>query len=143
MACHTHQRDIPRDVAGGIVQLPPEMSIADSGAIQVFVMDGTPVNNRRPTTRPLKVALADGRIVTSTHMCDIVIEGLPTILTGTLPPEGYIRNVPLSRVPVRHSAIPDYYEDQYGVPTYITPRSLVESAAYAFSPTWQAIAINT
>ena len=61
---------------------------------------------------------------------------------GTLP-EGYICNVPLPRVPVRQSAIPDYYEDQYGVPTYITPRSLVESAAYAFSPAWQAIAINT
>ena len=65
---------------------------------------------------------------------------------GTLP-EGYVRNVPLPRVPVRQSAqsqqIPDYYEDQYGVPTYITPRSLVESAAYAFSPAWQAIAINT
>ena len=61
---------------------------------------------------------------------------------GTLP-EGYVRNVPLPRVPVLQSAIPDYYEDQYGVPTYITPRSLVESAAYAFSPAWQAIAINT
>jgi hypothetical protein len=39
--------------------------------------------------------------------------------------------------------LPDYYEDQYGVPTYVTPRSLVESAAYAFSPAWQAIAINS
>ncbi len=63
-------------------------------------------------------------------------------VVGTLP-EGYVRNVPLPRVPVRQSAIPDYYKDQYGVPTYITPRSLVESAAYAFSPAWQAIAINT
>jgi hypothetical protein len=65
---------------------------------------------------------------------------------GTLP-EGYVRNVPLPRVPVRQSAqshqIPDYYKDQYEVPTYVTPRSLVESAAYAFSPAWHAIAINT
>jgi hypothetical protein len=50
-------------------------------------MDGTPVINRRPTTRPLKVALADGRIVTSTHMCDIMIEGLPTTLTGHIIPD--------------------------------------------------------
>jgi hypothetical protein len=50
-------------------------------------MDGTLVNNRRPTTRPLKVALADGRIVTSTHMCDILIEGLPTILMGHIIPD--------------------------------------------------------
>jgi hypothetical protein len=39
--------------------------------------------------------------------------------------------------------IPDYYKVPYAVPTYNTPRSLVESAAYAFSPAWQAIAINT
>ena len=61
---------------------------------------------------------------------------------GTLP-EGYVRFVPLPRVPVQQSTVPDYYKDQYRVPTYITPHSLVESAAYAFSPAWQAIAINT
>ncbi len=54
--------------------------IADSGATQIFVMDGTPVVNKRPTTRPLKVALADGRIVLSTHMCDIKIDRLPTFV---------------------------------------------------------------
>ncbi len=62
-------------------------SIADSGATQIFVMDGTPVVNKRPTTRPLKVALADGRLVTSTHMCDIAIDGLPTMLTGHIIPD--------------------------------------------------------
>jgi hypothetical protein len=70
-------------------------------------------------------------------------------VVGTLP-EGYVRNVPLPRVPVRQSTPPhqvhtilDYYEVLYGVPTYDTPCSIVESAAYAFSPAWQAIAINT
>ena len=47
--------------------------IADSGATQIFVMDGTPVHNKRKITCPLKVALADGRRVMSTHMCDIII----------------------------------------------------------------------
>ena len=69
---------------------------------------------------------------------------------GTLP-QGYIRNVPLPRVPRGQSAkshiqvptIPDYYETPYVVPTYDSPRSLVESAAYAFSHAWHAIAINT
>ncbi len=68
---------------------------------------------------------------------------------GTLP-KGYIRNVPLPRVPLRQSAtahqvhaVPDYYDDPYGVPTYGIPRSIVERAAYAFSPAWHAIAINT
>ncbi len=58
---------------------------------------------------------------------------------GTLP-KGYIRNVPLPRVPLRQSAtahqvhaVPDYYDDPYGVPTYGIPRSIVERAA---SPCW-------
>jgi hypothetical protein len=68
---------------------------------------------------------------------------------GTLP-KGYVRNVPLPRVPVHQSApahqvqaIPDYYEDPYRVPTYGIPRSIVERAAYAFSPARHAVAINT
>jgi hypothetical protein len=72
------------------------------------------------------------------------------VSVGTLP-QGYIRNVPLPRVPRGQSAkshiqvttIPDYYETPFVVPTYDSPRSLVESAAYAFSPVWHAIAINT
>jgi hypothetical protein len=71
---------------------------------------------------------------------------------GTLP-QGYIRNVPLPRVPRGQSAtshiqvptipIPDYYATPYVVPTYVSPRSLVESAAFVFSPARHAIAINT
>jgi hypothetical protein len=62
-------------------------AIADSGATQIFVMDGTPVVNKRPTTHPLKVVLADGWIVLSTHMCDIKIGRLPTVLTGHIVPD--------------------------------------------------------
>jgi hypothetical protein len=68
---------------------------------------------------------------------------------GTLP-QGYVRNVPLPRIPLQQSTssnqihtIPDYYEVAHGVPPYDTARSIVENAAYAFSPTWHAIAINT
>ena len=53
-------------------------AIADSGATQIFVMDGIPVHNKQKTMCPLKVALADGRRVMSTHMCDIIILRLPT-----------------------------------------------------------------
>ncbi len=67
---------------------------------------------------------------------------------GTLP-AGYIPTVPLPRVPLRKSTqshqvdtIPDYFEVPYVVSTYNTPCSLVENAAYAFSPSWQAIVIN-
>ena len=37
------------------LRLDTHGAIADSGATQIFVMDGTPVVNKRPTTRPLKV----------------------------------------------------------------------------------------
>ena len=62
-------------------------AIADSGATQIFVMDGIPVHNKQKTMCPLKVALADGRRVMSTHMCDIITPGLPTTLVGHILPE--------------------------------------------------------
>jgi hypothetical protein len=49
-------------------------------------MDGTPVVNKRPTTQPFKVSLADSRQVMSTHICDIYIKGLPFVLTGHIIP---------------------------------------------------------
>jgi hypothetical protein len=39
--------------------------------------------------------------------------------------------------------IPDYYKELNLVPMYDTPRSIVEFTAYAISPAWHAIAINT
>jgi hypothetical protein len=62
-------------------------AIADSGATQIYVMDGTPVHNKQKTTCQLKVALADGHRVMSTHMCDTIIPGLPTTLVGHIIPE--------------------------------------------------------
>jgi hypothetical protein len=50
-------------------------------------MDGAPVINKRRKTCPLKVSLASGREVTSTHMCDVKISGLPATLTGHIIPE--------------------------------------------------------
>jgi hypothetical protein len=67
--------------------IKPNEAIADSGATQIFVMEGTPVLNKRITTCLLKVALADGRRVMFTHMCDIILPGLPTTLVGHIVPE--------------------------------------------------------
>jgi hypothetical protein len=69
---------------------------------------------------------------------------------GTLPKE-YICYVPLPPVPLVQSTesrpqihtIPDYYKPPYVVPMYSSLCSLVENAAYAFSPAWHAIAVNT
>jgi len=67
---------------------------------------------------------------------------------GTLP-KGYVHNIPLPRVPQvqttqSHQAtkIPDYYDDICLVPMYNSPCSIVESAAFAVSPAWQALTIN-
>jgi hypothetical protein len=69
------------------IKIAPNEAIADLGATQIFVMEGTPVLNKRKTTCPLKVTLANGRRVLSTHMCDIVIPGLPTTLVGHIVPK--------------------------------------------------------
>jgi hypothetical protein len=44
-------------------------------------------NARRQQTTKLVVSLVDGSKVTSTHMCDIHIDGLPLVLTGHIIPE--------------------------------------------------------
>ncbi len=79
----------------------------------------------------------------------------PSTLKGCVGnlPEGYIRNVPLPRVPqdqsnfqsrVPHAhTIPHYYEDTYGIPTYIDTCRIGERVATANSPRWQSLAINT
>jgi hypothetical protein len=50
-------------------------------------MDGTPVHNKQQRTCLLKFALADRHQVMSTHMCDIIIPGLPTTLIGHIVPK--------------------------------------------------------
>jgi hypothetical protein len=68
-------------------------------------------------------------------------------------PEGYIRNVPLPRVPRDQStfqsrvptvhALPVYYEETHVIPTYISTCRIGERVTPANSPRWQHIAINT
>ncbi len=68
--------------AGAMLALRTGNVIADSGATQIFVMEGIPVINKRVTTNPLTVSLVDDHQVLLTHMCDIHIKGLPFPLTG-------------------------------------------------------------
>ena len=57
-------------------------AIADSGATSIFLMVNVDVANKRHASKPLVINLPDGRKVKSTHVCDIAIPGLPTMLTG-------------------------------------------------------------
>jgi hypothetical protein len=70
-----------------VFTIAPNDAITDLGATQIFIMEGTPVLNKRITTCPLSVALADGCRVMSTHMCDIILPGLPTTLVEHIIPE--------------------------------------------------------
>jgi hypothetical protein len=69
--CSSHSKSISSPApafAGTIFKLKTKDSIADTGATQIVVMDGTPAINKWKTTCPLRVVLADGCVVTSTHV---------------------------------------------------------------------------
>ena len=61
-------------------------SIMDTGATAIFIMEGTPVENKRIATKPLTINLPDGTKIKLLHCCDITIPGLPVILTGHIVP---------------------------------------------------------
>ncbi len=65
-----------------VVMIAPDRAIADTGATSIFIMEGTDVTNKRVAARPLTINLPDGQQIKLTHVCDIQIVGLPTILKG-------------------------------------------------------------
>ena len=62
------------------------LPIADTGATSFFLTKGAPCQNKRRATNPITVKLPDGHKTILTHICDIVIPGLPTVLTGHIMP---------------------------------------------------------
>ena len=69
------------------LMISPSHAIADTGATSLFLTKDTPCLNRRRTSTPLTVTLPDGRKIVSSHICDVHIPGLPTILTGHIMPD--------------------------------------------------------
>jgi hypothetical protein len=57
-------------------------AIADMGATSIFVLEGVDVANKQVASKPLTIHLLDGRKRQSTHVCNITIPGLPTVLMG-------------------------------------------------------------
>jgi hypothetical protein len=104
---------IKKEIAGGAFRLTTDNAIADLGATQIFVMDGTPVINKRPMMRPLKVLLADGRQVMSTYMCDIRINGLLVVLTGHIIPDLSIASLFRIRVLTEAGCKVTFTHDEY------------------------------
>ena len=62
-------------------------AIADTGATNVFIMEGAPVNKKQKTSKPLTINLPDGTKVKSTYEWGINIPGLPQTLIGHIVPK--------------------------------------------------------
>jgi hypothetical protein len=62
--------------------IPPLYGVADTGATLVMVMKGTPMKNICPATNPLNINLPNGKVVKSTHVCNLKVLGLPYVLKG-------------------------------------------------------------
>jgi hypothetical protein len=65
----------------------PSLAIADTSATSFFLTKGAPCQNKRRATNPITVKLTDGCKIKSTHICEIVIPGLPKVLTGHIMPD--------------------------------------------------------
>ena len=82
--------NIPQPIIGhsaNAMSIDPAHAIADTGAISIFVMKGTKVQNKRRATKPISISLLDGKKVQSTHICDVTTPSLPVTLTGHIVPE--------------------------------------------------------
>ncbi len=77
-------------------------AIADTGAMSIFIMDGLDMINKHVARKPLTINLPDGQQIMSTHICDIIITGLPIVLTRHIVPllkvASLIRIHPLCKV---------------------------------------------
>ncbi len=68
------------------IMIAANQAIADTGATSIFIMEGADVANKCVATAPLTINLPDGKKIQSTHVCDIHIPGLPTVLVGHIVP---------------------------------------------------------
>jgi hypothetical protein len=65
----------------------PLLAIVNMGAVSFFLTKDAPCQNKPLTNSPLSVTLPDGQKIKSTHVCNITILGLPTIITGHIMPD--------------------------------------------------------
>lgn len=77
-----------KDIASMIRQgMPKWLAFANTHTIaDTRATTGTPKNNICSATDPLTINIPNGEIVSSTHICNIVIPGLLMILTGHIVP---------------------------------------------------------
>jgi hypothetical protein len=68
------------------ITIATNQAITNTGATSIFIMVGVDIDNKCLVVKPLTINLPDGKQIQSTHMCDIQIPGLPTVLTGHIVP---------------------------------------------------------
>jgi hypothetical protein len=68
------------------ITIATNQAIADTGATSIFIMADADVDNKRLAVKPLTINLPDGTQIQPTHVCNILIPGLPTVLTGHIVP---------------------------------------------------------
>ncbi len=68
------------------MSIGPLLAIADTGTTSYFLTRDAPCQNKRLTNSPLTITLPDGQKIKSTHVCDITIPRLPTIIMGHIMP---------------------------------------------------------
>jgi hypothetical protein len=83
MAKHLWGNPIPQFL--NAMTIATHMAIVDTGAMSIFIMEGANMANKQVARKPLTINLPDGNKVMS-HICDINIPGLPTVLTGHIVP---------------------------------------------------------
>jgi hypothetical protein len=71
----------------GMSNIPRTHTVVDTGATSVFVMKGTPMLNVCLEIQPLTINFPDGKTVKSTHICYVMIPGLPTLPKGHIVPD--------------------------------------------------------
>jgi hypothetical protein len=76
---------VPHHALG--MMIGPSLAIADTGATSLFLTEGAPCSNKRQAPHPISVMLPDGKRIHSSHICDVHIPGLPTVLTGHIMPD--------------------------------------------------------
>jgi hypothetical protein len=65
----------------------PSLAVANTGTTSFFLTKGAPCQNKRLAVNPVSMTLPDGQKIMSTHVCNIIILGLPTVLTGHIMPD--------------------------------------------------------
>jgi hypothetical protein len=68
------------------LNIATNQAITNTGITSIFIMEGANVDSKWIVLSPLTINLTDGKKVRSTHVCDITIPGLPTVLTGHIIP---------------------------------------------------------